>query len=152
MVTIKQNKIIKLNLSENIRTKGELLRSAGYSETTSKRPSQVLESKGIQELQAQSQSIDGLDDKTLLQGISKAIKAQFTRNNADYALRWLQLLYSNKGYQDNRTLNSITINANDINDQALELVNTGLLNGKFEVIDGIVAKILSTTAKSTTPK
>lgn len=108
-----------------------------------------MQSKGVQDLINQAQNIDGLDDTSLLKGISEAIKHQFTKHNADYALRWLQLLYSNKNV-DNRTVNNIQINTTDILEQAIELVNTALIKKTLEVRDNQVIKILSTTAKSTT--
>jgi len=141
MSTSKQKKYVKLKIVDDSSTEKSLLARAGYSEATQVKPIQVYQSQGVQELLAKAQSIDGLDDKTLLEGISKAIKAQFTRNNADYALRWLQLLYSNK-VTDNRSVTNITITNADVLDQAIELVNTGLNKRQLEIIDNQVSKIL----------
>ena len=51
MATLRQKKVVE-KIAENIRsqkpkTKGRILREVGYSEDTSKRPSQVLESQGV---------------------------------------------------------------------------------------------------------
>lgn len=54
MGTERQKKVAKI-VSENIRhknpkNKGEILKESGYPESTSKRPSQVFESKGVKEI------------------------------------------------------------------------------------------------------
>lgn len=107
-ITRKQKKLVRLAIVDDSSTKKELLRNAGYSEATCIKPSQVFGSEGVQSLLAKAQGVEGLDDISILQGISKAIKQQFKGNKADYALKWLQLIYTSKAnISDNR---KVTIN------------------------------------------
>lgn len=74
MPTFKQKQVIE-NISENIGTKGELLRSVGYSQSVSETPSRVLKSKGIQSLVEKAEEI-GLDDELCLHKVKEAITSR----------------------------------------------------------------------------
>jgi hypothetical protein len=75
MATIKQERLKKL-ISENIsNSKAELLKKAGYSESVSKRPSQVFKSNTIQALIKKADNI-GITDELCLEAIKKIIKAK----------------------------------------------------------------------------
>ena len=104
--TIRQQKVVELALSDKIRTKGELLAKAGYSEATCKRPSQVLGSEGVQKLIATADNIEGLDDTSVLLVVKKAIQDRDYKQGAQTALKWLQLKYNTKAnFTDNRQVN-----------------------------------------------
>lgn len=47
--TIRQKRVIQILNSEKLRSKGEVLRKAGYSESVSKAPSQVFEKPAVKE-------------------------------------------------------------------------------------------------------
>jgi len=74
MPTIKQTKVVE-NLTENYRTKKELLQASGYSESTATQPSRILETKGVQSLIVKAEAI-GLDDELCLHKVKEAITSR----------------------------------------------------------------------------
>lgn len=73
MATLKQQKVVEN--SSSCKTKKEMLLKAGYSENTAIKPSQVLESKGIQSLIEKAETI-GLDDELCLTKVKEAITSR----------------------------------------------------------------------------
>ena len=90
MSTVKQQKVVEN--SRKHKTKKSLLLSAGYSENTAIKPSQVLESKGIRELVDLGEAM-GLDDKTCINAVIKSIKDQNLANALNAVKYWFGLKY-----------------------------------------------------------
>ena len=71
--TVKQLKVVEN--SSTATTKKEMLLQAGYSENTAIKPSQVLQSRGVQLLIEKAEAI-GLDDELCLKRVKEAITSR----------------------------------------------------------------------------
>lgn len=106
--TKKQKKLVELMITDNYRTKGDLVIKAGYAESVREQPSKVIESEGVQKLIREAGLIEGLADNNVLRVIEKAIQDRDYKQGAQVALKWLQLKYNTTSkFQDNRR---VTIN------------------------------------------
>lgn len=94
MATIKQNKIVS-NLTENYRTKGELLKASDYSESSSKQPSRILGGKGLQQL-ADKAEVMGINDELTLAKVKKAIESNNLQLAISTIFNWWRVIYPNE--------------------------------------------------------
>lgn len=104
MATLRQKKLVS-KLSDNIRTKGELLRQAGYSVTTSLRPQEIINSRGVQELIAKGE-LKGITDDYNLDIIKKAIEGRDLNLAVNTIWRWWNFKYPDS--KDNPTNVNLT--------------------------------------------
>jgi hypothetical protein len=133
MATLKQQKVVE-NSRNNFKTKGELLRASGYSENTAIKPSQVLESKGIQKLKETAESM-GIDETLTLTRVKEAMEHRNLNLAVQTIFNWWRIIYPNEKpeTQVNLQVNNIQITTKDKEEWAIKYLES---NGyKIEKIE-----------------
>jgi len=88
---IKAVELLTANASEGI-SKAEILRIAGYSESTQRQPSRVFESEQVQALMAKAEAV-GITDDLLIKKIKEAIESPDLKTAIDSVFKWIRLKY-----------------------------------------------------------
>lgn len=104
-MTNKQQLLIQY-LPEFTGSKAKLLRKAGYSESTARKPAQVFRSLGIENLIAQGEIV-GLGDQYCLSRVKAAMDSR-DYSHVTAAIRlWWSIKYPNTKKSDNPSLNQV---------------------------------------------
>jgi len=113
MPTPKQQKVVK-NITENYRTKGELLKASDYSESSSKQPSRILNGKGIQDLKAKAEGM-GINDELTLTRVKEAMEHRNLNLAVNTIFNWWRVIYPNEKpeSQVNIQVNNIKVTDED---------------------------------------
>jgi len=94
MPTPRQQKVVE-NITENYRSKGELLQASGYSESTSLQPSRILNSKGIQALAEKAEGM-GINDDLTLSRVKEAMQHRNLQLAINTIFNWWRVIYPNE--------------------------------------------------------
>lgn len=133
MPTPRQQKVVS-KISENIGSKGELLRESGYSESTSLTPHRILNGKGIQQLKEKAEGM-GINDDLTLSRVKEAMQHRNLQLAINTIFNWWRIIYPNEKpeTQVNLQVNNIQITSEDKEEWAIKYLES---NGyKIEKIE-----------------
>ena len=141
MPTPKQQKVIS-KISENIGSKGELLRQSGYAESTSLTPHRILNGKGIQNLKDKAEGM-GLNDDLTLSKVKKAVESNNLNLAINTIFNWWRVIYPNEkpDTQINMQINQYTGSESqeqEIDEYVIQRSNEMIREGKAKIENGEV--------------
>lgn len=124
MLTDRQQKVVS-KISENIGSKGELLRKSGYSKSTSLTPHRILNGKGIQQLKEKAEGM-GINDDLTLSRVKEAMQHRNLQLAINTIFNWWRIIYPNEKpeTQVNLQVNNIQITTKDKEEWAIKYLES----------------------------